>query len=370
MAARTASLAVILLAVMMWLAAAGGAVAQGFAGLGADVDGFAEVAPGKRFVFPADHGPHENYRIEWWYVTANLTDAETGAAYGVQWTLFRSALKPATGAPARRWGSNTMFMGHAALTTASDHFYAEKFARGGVGQARVAAAPFNAHIDDWTFKSAADDGGLEQAQLAASGAGFAFDLALSAQGPIVLQGEKGYSVKSQDGQASYYYSQPFYDVDGEIIVNGRTRRVTGKAWLDREWSSQFINADQSGWDWVSLHFADGAKLMAFRLRSHAGAPYYAGTWIDPDGAATPLAPDAITLAPLKQTRLDGFRLPTRWRLKIAAREIDVTINALNAKSWMALSFPYWEGPIAFAGSHEGVGYLEMTGYGAASTGRR
>ena len=26
------------------------------------------------------------------------------------------------------------------------------------------------------------------------------------------------------------------------------------------------------------------------------------------------------------------------------------------------SFPYWEGPIGFAGSHTGVGYLEMTGY--------
>jgi predicted secreted hydrolase len=27
-----------------------------------------------------------------------------------------------------------------------------------------------------------------------------------------------------------------------------------------------------------------------------------------------------------------------------------------------VSFPYWEGPITFAGSHTGVGYLEMTGY--------
>ena len=35
---------------------------------------------------------------------------------------------------------------------------------------------------------------------------------------------------------------------------------------------------------------------------------------------------------------------------------------LNAKSWMGTSFPYWEGPISFAGSHAGVGYLEMTGY--------
>src|SRR5262249_44726435 len=54
--------------------------AQGFAGLGETADGFAAVVPGKNFVFPLDHGPHPEFRIEWWYVTANLTDA-TGAAH-------------------------------------------------------------------------------------------------------------------------------------------------------------------------------------------------------------------------------------------------------------------------------------------------
>jgi predicted secreted hydrolase len=29
---------------------------------------------------------------------------------------------------------------------------------------------------------------------------------------------------------------------------------------------------------------------------------------------------------------------------------------------MGTSFSYWEGPISFAGSHAGVGYLELTGY--------
>jgi predicted secreted hydrolase len=29
---------------------------------------------------------------------------------------------------------------------------------------------------------------------------------------------------------------------------------------------------------------------------------------------------------------------------------------------MGTGISYWEGPISFAGSHAGVGYLEMTGY--------
>src|SRR5260370_16478989 len=71
------------------------ALAQGFAGLGIKGDGFAPVIPGKTFAFPADHGPHPDYRIEWWYLTANLVDS-AGTAYGLQWTLFR---QPTLSAP-------------------------------------------------------------------------------------------------------------------------------------------------------------------------------------------------------------------------------------------------------------------------------
>ena len=61
------------------LAGLGGkALAQGFAGLGESADGFAPVVPGRTFAFPADHGPHPEFRIEWWYVTANLADAQWG----------------------------------------------------------------------------------------------------------------------------------------------------------------------------------------------------------------------------------------------------------------------------------------------------
>src|SRR5271167_4626823 len=108
------------------------ALAQGFAGLGKDAEGFAAVVPGKIFAFPADHGPHPDYRIEWWYVTANLEDS-TGAAYGAQWTLFRQALRP--GPQQEGWASQQIWMGHVAVTSAGTHRFGEAFARGGVGQA-------------------------------------------------------------------------------------------------------------------------------------------------------------------------------------------------------------------------------------------
>src|ERR1700755_2715833 len=115
--------------------------AQGFAGLGGVSDGFASVEPGKILEFPRDLGPHPDYRIEWWYLTANLQDAD-GARWGAQWTLFRQAMSP--GAEQDGWDNRQLWMGHAAVTNAHTHRYAERFARGGIGQAGAQAIPFRA----------------------------------------------------------------------------------------------------------------------------------------------------------------------------------------------------------------------------------
>ena len=339
---------------------AGPVHAQGFAGLGTQADGFAVPGRPAVFDFPADHGPHPDYRIEWWYLTATLDGAD-GAEYGVQWTLFRSALAPET---AVGWDAPQLWMGHAGLTTPNAHYSAERLARGGIGQAGVTAAPFEAWIDDWAMTSAAEPGAdaLSALDLAARGPDFSYDLSLAAQGPLIFHGEAGYSVKSSEGQASYYYSQPFYSVTGTLTLPGGTVPVTGTAWLDREWSSQPLSDTQDGWDWFSLQFADGSRMMGFGLRDRAGAVYTSATWIAPDGSTISYPDGALRLTPVARTDVDGRDIPTGWRVELPEQGLDITTTPVNAHSWMDVSFAYWEGPIRFSGSHQGRGYLEMTGY--------
>src|SRR5260221_14496866 len=102
--------------------------AQGFAGLGENAEGFAPVVPGKTFAFPADHGPHPEFRIEWWYLTANLTDG-SGAACGLQWTLFRQATQP--GPQGEGWANHQIWMAHAAVTPPDTHRFSGVVSRGG-----------------------------------------------------------------------------------------------------------------------------------------------------------------------------------------------------------------------------------------------
>jgi predicted secreted hydrolase len=331
----------------------------GFAGLGQEAAGFRQVERGRELQFPADHGQHDGYRIEWWYITANLKD-EQGEPWGVQWTLFRSALRP--GEEKAGWDSPNVWMGHAALSSPTGHQYVETLSRGGIGLAGVQAQPFKAWIDDWALEAAGPDG-VNRLDMRASGKGFRYRLALNADGPLVLHGDQGYSEKSGQGQASYYYSQPFYQVTGEVERDGKRVKVTGQAWLDREWSSQPLSKSQQGWDWFSLHLDSGAKLMLFQVRQTDGRPYRAGTWIAPDGKAQPLRGDQIQLHETATTTQDnGRKVPTRWRVQVPDYQVDVQTEAIQPRAWMGTSFAYWEGPVALTGSPGGRGYLEMTGY--------
>ena len=89
-------------------------------------------------------------------------------------------------------------------------------------------------------------------------------------------------------------------------------------------------------------------------------PFAFGTLIDADGAARALTGEDLRLTALARHRVAGREVPVRWRVE--APGIDVITEAVNPDAWMALTVPYWEGPVRVTGSHSGRGYLEMTGY--------
>ncbi|MEL7174224.1 MAG: lipocalin-like domain-containing protein, partial [Pseudomonadota bacterium] len=307
-----------MLVLLALVLAPGVATAQGYAGLAPErEDGYARVSRDTPITFPVDHGAHPRFRNEWWYVTANL-EGEDGAAYGAQWTLFRTALRP--GEDPGHWASTQLWFAHAALTGAEFHAHAEKFARGGVGTAGVRAGDaaeggLEAWIDDWSLA------GPSPARLAmrAGGEGFAYDLALSTTRPFVRQGDNGFSLKTPTGQASHYYAQPFFEVSGHIEREGRRIAVTGRAWMDREWSSQILTEAQEGWDWFAFHLDETTKLMVGRMRNTDGTSFILGNWATGDGRSAEIAGSAVTLEPTGWTAIDDREVPTSWRLSISSR---------------------------------------------------
>ena len=328
-------------------------------------NGYKPVLPGRIFTFPRDHYPHKDFKIEWWYLTANLT-GENGGRYGVHWTLFRQAMN-ANSDPGG-WQSNQTWMAHTAISTPQGFSFSERFARGGIGQAGVSdqtAKPgFEAWMDEWLWHSAKSS--PFPATLSANTDKARFQLSLSADNNWILQGEGGFSLKSEKGQASYYYSQPFIDVQGLLWLEDSPIKVSGKGWLDREWSSQPLASDQAGWDWISLHLDNGSALMVYRLRHDSGAHHLSGCWINKEGEKLVLQSKEISLTPLEKTTIElseGLKtLPLMWEISIPSLEIQLIAKAIRPNSWLDTTFPYWEGPVEVQGSQQGSGYLELTGY--------
>ncbi|MDT0596405.1 lipocalin-like domain-containing protein [Glaciecola petra] len=352
--------------------------------------------PNYRIHFPLDHRPHVDFDIEWWYLTANLhgVDEEDKPQYfGLQWTLFRfrnpAQLKFEDAE--NTWGNQHIYMAHASVHSKDKHWFAEKFARGAVGNAGTMDEPFELFIDNWQWINTEDEQNLlpaklhfsiplvaqkSDAQVAPNSNNsnsekhvetLSVTLNLSQSGPYVKHGDNGYSIKSSNGQhASHYYSAPFVDVAGQFkILNTESKSaisVSGKAWFDQEWTSQLLDTATLGWDWLSLHLQDGSKVMAFRMRLRDQEDHITGSYISPKGVLTTLAPASIQLTPENFTVVNSKRLPLSWRLTIPSRNIDIQIKSRKTEQWNPAFVSYYEGMVEVSGSHLGEGFLELTGY--------
>lgn len=322
--------------------------------------GFARALQPRRFVFPADHGPHPAFRDEWWYATGNLYDSEQ-RRYGFQLTLFRRALQPGLSANA----TGQSYMGHFALTDVqSERFHqAERFGRPLAGIAGSSAEPPRVWLDDWQLHW--EEGGWT---LRAAHAAWDLSLRLTPAGAPVLQGEEGLSPKGpRPGNASYYYSQPRMSARGLLRHGESERAVTGTAWLDREWGSSELAPEQQGWDWFALQLQDGRALMLYQLRREDGgiSDFSSGTLIDAAGRRHALRADQFRLQPLSTWRSPGgAAIPVHWRLTVPARNIDWQVRAVLPQQYWQGRFRYWEGAVDVLTGEEriGHGYLEMTGY--------
>lgn len=344
-------------------------VAEAMAG---DTVGYARADRVRAFTFPADHGPHPAFKAEWWYVTGNLRATDgTDRRFGVQFTVFRSALAPdsATGRRASGWATRQLYMSHVALgDVAAGRFYSdEQFARGAAGLAGASADPVTATLGSARLAAAGDASGAVPLQIEGEAEGAAFDLTARPLKPIVLQGDRGLSQKGVGaGNASYYYAQTRMATTGTIALpDGETVPVEGLTWLDREWSTSALGPGQVGWDWFALHLDDGRDLMLYQLRQQDGSkdPLSEGSLVGPDGDKTRLDAGDFVLEPLETWESPrGGAYPVRWRVRVPGAGVDAVVSAAMEDQELDATIRYWEGAVDVTGSDSGVGFLEMTGY--------
>ena len=337
---------------------------------GTDTAGYLRADHPRVFSFPRDHGPHHGFRNEWWYITGNL-DAENGDPFGFHLTFFRVALAPGfSGDEAFRgsdWATRHIWMGHGAITdvAARRHVSEERFAREAAGLAGASEPADSVWLEDWSLSGL----GGEVWRLTMGSGTYALELELTPLRQPVLQGDAGLSQKGREpGNASFYYSLPRIVAEGTIRDGQTTRAVTGQAWLDREWSTSALDAEQIGWDWFALQLDDGTDIMYYQLRLRDGSadPLSKGRWMPRDAPDRLLRPEDVDLAPRRiATMPSGRRYPVAWMLSLPEFGRELSIEAVLDRQEMDSFIPYWEGAVDVRGPdgrRVGRGFVEMTGY--------
>lgn len=334
--------------------------------------------PGWQYEFPRDHYIHPDFKTEWWYFTGRLAD-EHGDIFGYQVTFFRQGLRP----PNTRGGTTSRFIvddlkfAHFAISDVHErqfHFQ-QKLSRGAFGEAGFSNGSRLAWIDDWSLELAPDG---TFALRAADGA-TTLQLQLQSAKPLAIQGENGVSQKANGpGHASHYFSATRLITSGMLNIGGKARAVRGESWLDREWASNQLTANQVGWNWFSLQFDDQTELMLYQMRTRDGGldPNSSGSYVASDGTVQHLHRADYQLTPTKwwTSKATQGRYPVAWQLTVPRLNLRCTISTpLETQELVLNPVAYWEGLIDVQGSHDsrgvhGHGYMELTGYAGALVG--
>lgn len=341
-------------------------------------DGFSLPQPRHVFVFPRDYGSHNDFKLEWWYITGHLF-AVDGRRFGFQATFFRSAHSPpddSADTAAADFDDNTLFLAHMAmLDVGSGTFVHQQRLNRSGWDACASSDQLNARNGNWSLRMT-DTNSRTMALRGSVGGQGSFQLVLHPLKPLVMFGSNSVSQKAADpSAASYYLTFPRLQASGLVVFGTATNQVSGQAWMDHEISSSQLGTNQSGWDWCCLQFKNGRDIMAYRMRRQDGTQddYSTLAWVAIDGKVTQFPSARFHLETIRTWRSPqtGAIYPVSIRLVtqdvVGGQPVSFLLEPLADNQELAGggNLAYWEGACRIRDDQDrevGSAYLELTGY--------
>jgi predicted secreted hydrolase len=330
------------------------------------------AVPGYRYEFPRDHFNHPEFQTEWWYTTGNMIAAD-GRHYGFELTFFRQGVDRNTG-KSETWDIQDLYLAHLALSDldGGKFYHAEQTNRAGPGLAGIDERQKRIWNGNWEIRWKG-----EEETLTVVDEKFSLTFSLRSEKPPVIHGVNGVSQKTAGlGRASHYISFTRLQTRGTIETAGKRVEVHGTSWMDHEFFTHSMEAEQVGWDWLSVQLEDDTELMLYQFRRKDGStdPFSSGTYVDAQGKSVHLTAADFRLVPTGEawsSDVTGAKYPVAWRMEIPKLGLRLSATTRLKSQELAggsgLAPSYWEGAIAIEGTRgsssvRGVGYLEMTGY--------
>ena len=125
-------------------------------------------------------------------------------------------------------------------------------------------------------------------------------------------------------QTTLYYSWTNMPTTGEVSIDGKTIKLTGKTWFDRQGGTYSLINPKTHWEWFSLRFFDDEEVMLFTFPQDN---YFDGTYITKDGKRSRL--NEYEIKSTKTTVFNGLMWSAGWTIKIPIKEQDYIIEPVQ-----------------------------------------
>ncbi|MDY6972354.1 MAG: lipocalin-like domain-containing protein [Thermodesulfobacteriota bacterium] len=337
---------------------------------------YRKALPGYKFTFPRDHYSHPDFAIEWWYYTGHLFTKKE-RRFGYELTFFRRGVSAAPQRKYSKWEVRDVFFAHLAITDVSKKKfrYFETMHRGHEGVAYASTESFEIKNGKWRLWGSPD-----KHRIKAEKSGYGIDLTLKPVWGPVVHGQDGISRKGEgQGHASHYYSFTRLKTSGTITINDQDYMAMGNSWMDHEFSSDQLGADQVGWDWFSLQLENNQEIMLYLMRKKDGTidPYSSGTLVT-RGNYEYLDISKFSVIPKGKwkSRKSGGIYPSGWDINLPEKNIRLKVVPLVKDQELitneSVRVTYWEGACKVSGKIgedkvKGSAYVELTGYAGSLT---
>ena len=311
--------------------------------------------------FPKDEQKH-NFLVEWWYFNGILTDKQ-GNTYAFMECLFK--VNPQILKTFRKIFKKDFYFSHSVFSDIPRKRFTSEISPITLLSEKSFKKPllFLEYLKP-SLKGFTKITIQEHRPFSYTLSSRRFHLQLHSQQQPLLEAGTGYV--NLNTKNTYYYSLTNLKAQGKLFLNNKKIPVTGKVWMDHQWSNSAESLDQ--WIWFSLQLDNNTEIVCFEFNDHKKKTFLA-SMIDPSNTSSHT--DTLSFTPLGKpwkSKTTGTSYPLSWKIKIPAFNAQLEAKPLlTNQELLFANINYWEGPLSITGTIsgkkvKGQGFLELVGF--------
>lgn len=183
------------------------------------------------------------------------------------------------------------------------------------------------------------------------------------EGPVLNY--SGIGLAKLLGDLDHEYAFPTMRTVGTLTAEGRTRRVSGVSWLDRQWGPVPVTDPSMRWTWMNIALSNGNQLAIWDILDNTAQQ----SWVTvqrPDGSyeLAAVRPLAASASEFWTSPVTHKVYPTRWRIDIPT--LGARLRVVARPKGQEFHDGHVEATAAVTGTDNGrrvtgTTYVEMTG---------